>query len=161
MFLQTVGLPVDLYAAQCEDCSKWRVISTQEEYEEIRSKLLEEPFTCHRKTDTSCDDPPDVDYDATRTWVIDRPNIPKTPEGFKRRLVLRRNFSKFDAYYDTPTGKRVRSSTEMIAYVEANPQFKDIHISNFSFTAPKVMEETVPESMKRIKKIKNESAQTD
>ncbi|XP_022150154.1 methyl-CpG-binding domain-containing protein 4-like [Momordica charantia] len=164
-------LPVDLYAAQCEECFKWRLISTQEEYEDIRSKLIEEPFTCNRKTDTSCEDASDIDYDATRTWVIDKPNIPKTPEGFKRRLVLRKDFSKFDAYYITPTGKTVRSSTEMLSFIEANPKYKDIPLSKFSFAVPKVMEETVPESIlredlssssaKRIKKVKDKSAHTD
>lgn len=169
--MQSKRLPVDLYAAQCEECFKWRLISTQEEYEDIRSKLIEEPFTCNRKTDTSCEDASDIDYDATRTWVIDKPNIPKTPEGFKRRLVLRKDFSKFDAYYITPTGKTVRSSTEMLSFIEANPKYKDIPLSNFSFAVPKVMEETVPESIlredlssssaKRIKKVKDESAHTD
>ncbi|XP_023004658.1 methyl-CpG-binding domain-containing protein 4-like isoform X1 [Cucurbita maxima] len=163
------GLPVGLYAAQCEECFKWRLISSQEEYEDIRSRLIEEPFTCHRKTDTSCEDPPDIDYDTTRTWVIDKPNLPKTPKGFKRRLVLRRNFSKLDAYYVTPTGKTVRSSTKMLTFVEANPQYKDIPLSDFSFAVPKVMEETVPESIlksgfsscKRSKKTKDESVDID
>lgn len=133
--------------------------------------MIEEPFTCCRKTDTSCEDPPDIDYNPTRTWVIDKPNIPKTPKGFKRRLVLRKNFSKLDASYITPTGKRVRSSIEMQAYVEANPQYKDVPLSSFSFAVPKVIEETVPESIlkeslnsssaKKLKKTKDESVHTD
>ncbi|KAA0057559.1 methyl-CpG-binding domain-containing protein 4 [Cucumis melo var. makuwa] len=169
--IKSTRVPVGLFAAQCEECFKWRLISTQEEYEDIRSRMIEEPFTCQRRTDTSCEDPPDINYDTTRTWGIDKPNIPKTPEGFTRRLVLRKNFTKFDAYYVTPTGKTVRSPTEILAFVQANPQYKDIALSNFSFAVPKIMEETVPESIlkeglnsssaKRIKKTKNESAHTE
>ncbi|XP_022992558.1 methyl-CpG-binding domain-containing protein 4-like [Cucurbita maxima] len=169
--MKSTRLPVGLYAAQCEECFKWRLISTQEEYEDIRSKLIEEPFTCHRKTDTSCKDPPDIEYNATRTWGIDKPNIPKTPEGFTRHLVLRKNFSKFDAYYVTPTGKTVRSPTEMQAFIGANPRHKDVPLTDFSFTIPRLMDETVPESSlkegldsssaKRFKKAKDEFAHTD
>ncbi|XP_057247058.1 uncharacterized protein LOC130589644 [Beta vulgaris subsp. vulgaris] len=54
---------------------------------------------------------------ATRTWVIDKPNIPRTPVGFKRKLVLRRDFSKLDPHYVTPTGKKVRSVEVLVATV--------------------------------------------
>ncbi|KAL5079160.1 hypothetical protein RYX36_007582 [Vicia faba] len=96
---------VDIYAAQCKSCMKWRVIDTQEEFEEIRHKIIREPFECSRKANCSCDDPADIEYDSTRTWVIDKPNLPKTPQGFKRILVLRKDYSKLDSYYITPTGK--------------------------------------------------------
>ncbi|KAJ8898676.1 hypothetical protein K2173_004710 [Erythroxylum novogranatense] len=138
---------IDTYAAQCNSCYKWRVMATQEEYEEIRSKIVEEPFVCNRKPGITCDDPADIEYDATRTWVIDRPGLPKTPEGFKRSLVLRRDFSKMDAYYITPTGKKLRTRNEIAAFLEANPNYKDVPISQFSFTSPKVMEDTVPEDV--------------
>ncbi|KAJ9187692.1 hypothetical protein P3X46_003117 [Hevea brasiliensis] len=141
---------VDTYAAQCEKCSKWRVIATQEEYEEIRSKIFENPFVCDRKPGVSCEDPPDIEYNATRTWVIDRPGIPKTPIGFKRSLVLRRDFSKMDAYYITPTGKKLRTRNEIAAFLEANPKYKDVSIEDFNFTSPKVMEDTIPEDARKV-----------
>uniref|UniRef100_A0A2P2JQR8 Methyl-CpG-binding domain-containing family protein n=1 Tax=Rhizophora mucronata TaxID=61149 RepID=A0A2P2JQR8_RHIMU len=140
---------IDTYAAQCNKCYKWRVIPTQEEYEDIRSKLPEDPFFCDRKPGVSCDDPAEIDYDSTRTWVIDRPGIPKTPDGFKRSLVLRRDFSKMDAYYITPTGKKLRTRNEIAAFLEAHPKYKGVPLSDFNFTSPKVMEDTVPEDAVR------------
>jgi hypothetical protein len=137
------------HAAQCDKCLKWRVIPTEEEYEEIRSKMEENPYVCDRKPGVSCDDPADIEYNATRTWVIDRPGVPKTPEGFKRSLVLRRDFSKMDAYYITPTGKKLRTRNEIAAFIEANPKYKDVNLSAFNFTSPKVMEDTIPEDAVR------------
>lgn len=146
---------------QCGECFKWRLISNEEEYEVIRSKLLEEPFTCSKKPDASCNDPADIEKDATRTWVIDKPNIPRTPVGFKRKLVLRRDFSKLDAHYVTPTGKKVRSSTEVAKYLEENPEVKGVSVNEFSFTVPKVVEETIPKDIERkpsAKKAKDSKA---
>ncbi|CAN0892679.1 Methyl-CpG-binding domain-containing protein 4 [Linum grandiflorum] len=139
---------VDTYAAQCHECLKWRVMATEEEYEEIRSKTGSEKFTCKAK-DLSCDTPADIEYNASRTWVIDKPGVPRTPRGFRRYLVLRRDFSKMDAYYITPTGKKLRTRNEIAAFVQANPQYKDIKIDDFNFTSPKVMEDTVPEDAKK------------
>lgn len=121
------------------------MVDTQEEFEEIRSKLIEEPFYCDKKPDVSCENPADIEYDATRTWVIDKPNTPKTPEGFKRTLVLRRDFSKLDAYYITPTGKRLRTRNEMASFIKANPKYKDVSPFDFDFVSPKIMEDTIPE----------------
>ena len=41
--------------------------------------LLEEPFTCSKKGNTSFSDPVGKEKDARRTWVIDKPNIPRSP----------------------------------------------------------------------------------
>ncbi|KAG8389394.1 hypothetical protein BUALT_Bualt02G0224600 [Buddleja alternifolia] len=78
---------------QCCECSKWRTIPTEEEYEEIRSKLTEDPFVCSKKPGISCDDPADLEYSDSKTWVMDRLNIPKTPSGCKRRIVIMNDFS--------------------------------------------------------------------
>ncbi|CAH8337582.1 unnamed protein product [Eruca vesicaria subsp. sativa] len=137
------GRLIDTYAAQCENCHQWRVIDSQEEYEEIRSKMIDDPFTCDKKQ-VACEDPADLDYDSSRTWVIDKPGLPKTPRGFKRSLVLRKDYSKMDTYYFTPTGKKLRSRNEVASFVEANPEFKDAPLEDFSFTVPKVMEDTFP-----------------
>lgn len=130
-------------------CYKWRVIDTQEEYEEIRSKFTEEHYVCSKKPGISCKDPADIEYDASRTWVIDRPNIPKTPEGFKRSLVLRKDFSKLDAYYISSSGKKMRTLTEVAAFLEANPELKGVSVDDFSFHCPKVMEDTIPEFVEK------------
>ncbi|KAH1261548.1 Methyl-CpG-binding domain-containing protein 4 [Glycine max] len=136
---------VDIYAAQCKNCLKWREIDTQEEFEEIRSKVTEEPFLCSRKANSSCDEPGDIEYDSTRTWVIDKPNLPKTPQGFKRSLVLRKDYSKLDAYYITPAGKKLRTRNEIAAFLKDNPEFKGVSASDFDFSSPKIMQDTIPE----------------
>ncbi|KAI4329742.1 hypothetical protein MLD38_028090 [Melastoma candidum] len=147
--LGTSGGSIDIYAVQCEKCFKWRVIDSQEEYEDIRSKFKDKPYTCSRKPGKSCSDPADIEYDATRTWVIDKPNIPKTPEGFKRNLVLRKDFSKLDAYYVAPTGKKMRTLNEVSAFLDANPQYKGMTVADFSFHCPKVMDETIPDHVEK------------
>ncbi|KAB5520026.1 hypothetical protein DKX38_024345 [Salix brachista] len=73
--------------------------------------------------------------------------ILKTSEGFKRSLELRRDFSKMDADYITPTGKKLRTRNEIAAFIEANPKYQDVKLSAFSFTSPKVMEDTIPEDV--------------
>ncbi|KAL5561617.1 hypothetical protein UlMin_031364 [Ulmus minor] len=135
---------VDIYAAQCVKCMKWRIISTQEEFEEIRSKVKQEPFVCSRKPEVSCEDPADIEYDSSRTWVIDKPNVPKTPAGFKRSLVLRRDYSKMDVYYIAPSGKKMRTRNEIAAFLKDNPAYKDVSPEHFEFGGPKVMEDTLP-----------------
>ncbi|QHO53634.1 hypothetical protein HN873_005050 [Arachis hypogaea] len=135
---------VDEYAAQCKNCMKWRVIDTQEEFEEIRSKFIDEPFYCSKRG-KSCDDPADLEYDSTRTWVMDKPNLPKAPEGFRRTLVLRKDYSKLDAYYITPTGKKLRTRNEIAVYLKDHPEHKGVSVTDFDFSSPKVMQDTVPE----------------
>ncbi|KAL1197873.1 Methyl-CpG-binding domain-containing protein 4 [Cardamine amara subsp. amara] len=143
------GRVIDTYAAQCDKCHKWRVIDSQDEYEEVRSKMLEDPFNCEKKQGRSCEEAADIDYDSSRTWVIDKPGIPKTPKGFKRSLVLRKDYSKMDTYYITPTGKKLRSRNEIAAFVDANPEFKNAApLGDFNFTVPKVMEDTIPSDLK-------------
>ncbi|ESQ39449.1 hypothetical protein EUTSA_v10001805mg [Eutrema salsugineum] len=140
----TPGRSIDIYAAQCEKCLKWRKIDTQELYEEIRSKILENPFACEKKEGISCRDAGDLEYDSSRTWVIDKPGLPKTPRGFKRSLVLRKDYSKMDAYYITPTGKKLRTRNEIAAFIDANQDYKNAPLGDFNFTVPKVMEDTIP-----------------
>ncbi|XP_059625804.1 methyl-CpG-binding domain-containing protein 4-like [Cornus florida] len=140
---------IDEYAVQCGNCFKWRLIPTQEEFEDIRSRFVEDPFFCNKKPGVSCEDPADIEYNATRTWVSDKPNLPKTPAGFRRELVLRKNYSKLDAYYVTPAGKKVRASTGIPSLLKENPEYKALSISDFSFTTPKIMEDTIPENVVR------------
>ncbi|CAM8891370.1 hypothetical protein QQ045_027061 [Rhodiola kirilowii] len=139
---------IGIYSVQCAECFKWRLIPSEEEFEEIRSTLTENPFICKWKPNTSCDDPADIECDASRTWVIDKPDIPKTPKGFKRKLVLRRDYSKIDAYFVTPTGKRVKGPAEIAAYLESN-DVKDVSVSDFHFATPKIIKDTIPEHVVR------------
>lgn len=126
------------------------MIDTQEEYEEIRCNFSENPYKCSRKPGGSCEDPGDIEYDSSRTWVIDKPNLPKTPKGFKRSLVLRKDYSKLDAYYIASSGKKMRTRTEVAAFLESNPELKEVvSIDQFSFHTPKVMEDTVPDYEKK------------
>ncbi|XP_010439294.1 PREDICTED: methyl-CpG-binding domain-containing protein 1 [Camelina sativa] len=138
------GRLIDIYAVECKLCSKWRKIDTQEEYEEIRSRQREDPFVCNKKEGVSCKDAADLNYDSSRTWVIDKPGLPKTPRGFKRSLILRKDYSKMDAYYITPTGKRLKSRNEIAAFIEANQDYSYAPLEDFNFTVPKVMEDTIP-----------------
>lgn len=133
-----------MYAAQCAKCQKWRSIATKEEYEELRSTFTDDPFTCDRTPDLTCDDPTDLECDASRTWVIDKPNLPLTPAGFKRELILRADYSKLDAHYLTPTGKKVRCQGELVAFMEKHPEYQHLKLDDFNFTVPKVLEDTVP-----------------
>ncbi|KAL0435793.1 UNVERIFIED_CONTAM: Methyl-CpG-binding domain-containing protein 4 [Sesamum radiatum] len=136
---------IDIWSVQCGECFKWRVIPTQEEFEEIRSTFAEDPFVCSKKPGIACDDPADIEYDDSRTWVIDKPNLPKSPAGFRRKLVMRKDFSKMDCYYDTPNGKRLRSLAEVARFLDKYPEYKeDVLVSDFSFTIPKIMEDTIP-----------------
>jgi hypothetical protein len=54
-----------------------------------------------------------------------------------------------DAYYITPTGKKLRTRNEIAAFIDANPKYKDVNLSDFNFTSPKVMEDTIPEDAVR------------
>lgn len=121
------------------------MINTQEEFEELRQNITEEPFYCNRKSNLSCDDPADIEYDATRTWVIDKPNLRKSPQGFKRSLVLRKDYSKLDSYYITSSGKKLRTRNEVSSYLKEHPEIKGLSASDFDFGCPKIMQDTVPE----------------
>lgn len=59
-------------------------------------------------------------------------------------MSLRKDLSKFDAYYVMPNGKRVRSAAEVERFLAAYPEYKDqFSVSNFTFTSPKIMEDMV------------------
>ncbi|RLN00198.1 methyl-CpG-binding domain-containing protein 4-like [Panicum miliaceum] len=135
---------VGLYAVQCYVCYKWRMIPTKEEFETLREKFTEDPWFCSRRPECSCDDPADIEYDSSRIWVIDKPNIPKPPPETERLVIMRRDFTKMDTYYVMPNGKRARCAGDVDKFLEANPEYKNrISVSDFNFAPPKVVEETV------------------
>ncbi|XP_076888587.1 methyl-CpG-binding domain-containing protein 4-like [Bidens hawaiensis] len=140
---------VDTFAVQCNECFKWRTIATEELFEEYRSKQSEDPFVCNKLEGIVCDTPADIEYDSSRTWVMDKPNIPKTPKGFQRIIVLRRDYSKMDVQYVTPDGARVRAAPGIITYLKEHPEYSDVSPSDFCFTSPKVMADTIPDHIEK------------
>lgn len=84
---------VGAFTVQCANCFKWRLIPTQEKYEEIREHILEWPFSCETarewRPNVSCDDPEDISQDGSRLWAIDKPSIAQPPPGWKREVRIR------------------------------------------------------------------------
>ncbi|KAL8253350.1 hypothetical protein R6Q59_037043, partial [Mikania micrantha] len=39
---------VDTFAVQCNDYFKWRMLATEDQFEERRSKQSENPFVCNK-----------------------------------------------------------------------------------------------------------------
>uniref|UniRef100_A0ACD6A966 Uncharacterized protein n=1 Tax=Avena sativa TaxID=4498 RepID=A0ACD6A966_AVESA len=138
------GDSIGLYVVQCCGCHKWRTIPTKDEFETIRENLTNDPWFCSKRPDCSCEDPADIEYDSSRIWVIDRPNIPKPPPKTKRLAIIRRDLTGVDICYVLPNGKRAKSVGDVQKFLDANPEYKDsLSVENFSFTLPKVAEETV------------------
>ncbi|XP_068664182.1 methyl-CpG-binding domain-containing protein 4-like [Aristolochia californica] len=134
---------VGSYAVQCGLCFKWSNIPTKEEYETIRHSFIEDPWVCSKKQGGSCDSPADLEYDTSRMWIADRPNIPKPPPGFERVLSRRSDFSKFDVYYVTPMGKKLRGPSDVEKLIQENPQYNRLNPSDFVFSSPKISKEMV------------------
>ncbi|PIN03284.1 hypothetical protein CDL12_24189 [Handroanthus impetiginosus] len=137
---------INLYAARCIVCYKWRIIPTKEKYEEIREKIIEKPFLCDTalewRANVSCEDESDINQDNNLIWAMDKPNIPPTPPGWQRIIRLRaEGGTKFaDVYYVSPSNKRFRSMTELDVYLKTQ-QEKSVSISQFSFQAPVALDE--------------------
>lgn len=140
---------VGAFTVQCANCFKWRLIPTKEKYEEIREHILEQPFYCETarewRPDISCDDPPDISQDGSRLWAIDKPNIAQPPRGWQRLLRIRGEGStKFaDVYYESPSGKRLRSMVEIQKYLMEHSEYlrQGVTLSQFSFQVPKPLQE--------------------
>ncbi|XP_010448850.1 PREDICTED: methyl-CpG-binding domain-containing protein 1-like [Camelina sativa] len=146
--VRTSEREIGMFAVQCEECHKWRQIETQEAYEQIRRRL-KELFVCKQKEGTTCEDAGDLVYDSSRVWAVDKRGLPETPRGFKRILVTRKDYSKVDAYYVTPTGKKLKMFSEVEDFLKANdPDYDSRRLWNFCFTVPKIMEKTVPKPTK-------------
>ncbi|KAJ4786378.1 Methyl-CpG-binding domain-containing protein 1 [Rhynchospora pubera] len=137
---------IGAYAVQCFRCFKWRLIPTKEDFEAIREHFTEDPWHCAKMPNNSCNKPADIEYDTTRIWVIDRPNIPKAPANTERLVMMRKDLSKMDIYYLMPNGKRVRGTNDVAKFLQSHPQYKKrMSISKFCFVSPKIAEETVAE----------------
>lgn len=140
---------VGAFTVQCANCFKWRLIPTKQKYEEIREHILEQPFVCETarewRPSISCNDEPDIVQDGSRLWAIDKPNIAQPPPGWQRLLRIRgAGSTKFaDVYYESPTGKRLRSMVEIQKYLQEHPEYIDagVNMSQFSFQIPRPLQE--------------------
>ncbi|XP_006655307.2 methyl-CpG-binding domain-containing protein 4-like [Oryza brachyantha] len=148
---QVSGDSVTMYAIQCCECEKWRIIPTKEEFEKIRMNFSVELWFCRKKPNCSCEHPEDIQYDSSRIWVLDRPSIPKPPPETRRLVIMRTDLSKMDAYYVMPNGKRVRAKTDVDRFLAENPEYAaTLPASSFNFSTPKIVKETVSESAKWV-----------
>ncbi|KAI3715181.1 hypothetical protein L6452_22151 [Arctium lappa] len=146
---QRVLPSVGAFTVQCANCFKWRLIPSQEKYEEIREHITDKPFVCEAahewRPDVSCDDPPDIEQDGSRLWAIDKPNIAQPPPGWQRDLRIRGEGStKFaDVYYTTPTGTKLRSIPDVEKYLFKHPEYVEqgVTLAHFSFQIPKPLQE--------------------
>uniref|UniRef100_A0A0A9D2Q2 MBD901 n=1 Tax=Arundo donax TaxID=35708 RepID=A0A0A9D2Q2_ARUDO len=84
---------IGAFTVQCAKCFKWRLIPTKEKYEQIRERIIQEPFVCKRAREwrphVTCDDPEDISQDGSRLWAIDKPNIAQPPPGWERQIRIR------------------------------------------------------------------------
>ncbi|KAJ1255830.1 hypothetical protein BS78_K153300 [Paspalum vaginatum] len=135
------------FAVQCENCEKWRFVPSKKQYEVIRERIEKEPFVCENacewKPDVTCDDPPDVCQDGSKLWVIDEPNVEKTPQGWERLVKLRNEGGAY-VHYKPPIGRQLRSLDDVNRYLDANPEYaKGVEESQFSFKIPKILEQDI------------------
>ena len=136
-----------MYAVQCCDCQKWRTITTKDEFETIRENFTEDPWFCGRRPGCSCEDPADIEYDSSRIWVIDIPDTPKPPPETERLAFMREDLTAMDICYVLPDGKYAKGPNDVQRFLDENPEYKDsVSVESFSFTLPRVVEETVSES---------------
>lgn len=62
-------------------------------------------------------------------------------------MIMRGDLTKMDIYYILPNGKRAKGIGEVQRFLETNPEYKDsLSLESFSFTVPKIVEETVSNS---------------
>ncbi|XP_021308486.1 methyl-CpG-binding domain-containing protein 2-like isoform X2 [Sorghum bicolor] len=136
---------IGAFTVQCAKCFKWRLIPTKEKYEEIRERIIQEPFVCKRacewKPGVTCNDPEDISQDGSRLWAIDKPNIAQPPRGWERQIRIRgEGGTKFaDVYYTSPTGRKLRSLVEIDRFLQENPEYvaQGVTLAQFSFQIPR------------------------
>jgi hypothetical protein len=72
--------------------------------------------------------------------------------------VLIKDYSKLDSYYITHTGKKMSTRNEIAAYLKDHPQPSGVSASDFDFSSPKVIQETIPEFIEQQKDSANKKA---
>jgi len=136
---------IGAFTVQCAKCFKWRLIPTKHKYEEIRERIIQEPFVCKRacewRPNVTCNDPEDISQDGSRLWAIDKPNIAQPPPGWERQIRIRgEGGTKFaDVYYTSPTGRKLRSLVEIDRFLQENPECvaQGVTLAQFSFQIPR------------------------
>jgi hypothetical protein len=129
---------------QCCECHKWRTISTKDEFETLRENFTEDPWFCSKRHGCSCEDPADIEYDNSRIWVVDTPNIPKPPPQTERVVIMSDDLAKMDIHYVMPNGKHAKNSGDVQEFLDTNPEYKDsLSVESFNFTTPEIDKETV------------------
>ncbi|GBG83603.1 hypothetical protein CBR_g37407 [Chara braunii] len=144
------------YAVQCGRCHKWRRVTSVEEYEKIRARgptdsswMCGEAAAWKKNGGTAaadgrdyCAEPSELEPDGRLTWALDKPHIPRTPPGWRRRVAVRGGSAKkfADVYYYSPCNKQLRSIVEVERFLLENPMYKEkygLTKDNFSFAAPR------------------------
>ncbi|CAM0885414.1 unnamed protein product [Alopecurus aequalis] len=144
---------VDMFVVQCCECHKWRTIPTKDEFETIRENLTEDPWFCSRKRGCSCDDPADIEYDSSRIWLLDMPNIPKPPPNTERLVTMRSDLANMDICYVLPGGKYAKCLRDVQDFLNDNPEYKEsISVESFNFTVPRVVSDSPKWRAKKAKK---------
>lgn len=91
---KSMRISIGACTAQCDTCRKWRLVPTKRKYEEFREQIEEDPFTCEKarewKPDVECGDPSEVSQDGSQIWAMDQHNIPQTPLGWERLIMIER-----------------------------------------------------------------------
>ncbi|KAL6846840.1 hypothetical protein ACP4OV_024288 [Aristida adscensionis] len=136
---------IGAFTVQCANCFKWRLIPTKQKYEEIREHIIQQPFVCKRarewRPNVTCDEPEDISQDGSRLWAIDKPNIAQPPPGWERQIRIRgEGGTKFaDVYYNSPSGRKLRSLVEIEKYLAENPEYaaQGVTLTQFSFQIPR------------------------
>ncbi|XP_076925912.1 methyl-CpG-binding domain-containing protein 4-like [Bidens hawaiensis] len=142
--LKTSTSEIVAFAVQCNTCYQWRKLATEEHFEEFRCTQTADPFVCNKLPGTTCEKPADISVDSSHVWVMDKPNMSKTPKGFKRICTLRSDYTKMDVQYMTPQGNKIRTTPGMVDYLKEHPECSHLSPSDFCFAAPKIMRDTVP-----------------
>jgi hypothetical protein len=86
--------PLLTYTVQCNDCGKWRLVPSKEQYHEICDRQDKRPWVCEEahawRENASCEDPADIsEKEPSIYWAVDETVIPKPPAGFTRKVVVR------------------------------------------------------------------------
>lgn len=97
---------------------------------------MKTPLTEFNKSNGSYDESNGIAYDSCQTWVLNGPSSPKTPSGFKRELYLRKDYSKMDAYYFTPSWMKLQSFSVVGTFLQQNPEFSELNYQFSSSLAP-------------------------
>ncbi|GJN15718.1 hypothetical protein PR202_gb02655 [Eleusine coracana subsp. coracana] len=149
---------------------------------EKRQKVLSDKDAREWKPDVACDDPSEVSQDGSLIWAMDQHNIPQTPPGWERLIMIRSKGCSqfadvtwilvpaeqkyeefyeqieedpFTKYYTSPAGNKLRSINEVDKYLKANLEYaaQGVKLSQFSF---KILAPAKPGYVRKRTKSRND-----